>query len=115
MCPANDGKTCIDADGIRYGVLCGYRFSGNVITNFGRKKFLLDRDNGGGKNMRRRMLEERDYVGTFEYCSEFCDVYSDLSAYCMGVGYHGGYCMAYDNITGTFPQVGGIAAVRQAG
>lgn len=51
-----------------------------------------------------------DYpAGSFELCAGFCDTYTD----CKGIHYSGGFCMAYDTITGSFVDPNGIAAVRQ--
>ncbi|KAK4539809.1 hypothetical protein LTR36_010343 [Oleoguttula mirabilis] len=106
------GKTCTDTGGVTYGILCATRFSGIVITNSG-KKFLLERDEDfeqieaemrGGR-------EKRDYTGTFDNCAGFCDTYDKAS--CGGVGFQGGYCMAYDTVTGTFSSGNGVAALRQ--
>lgn len=97
MCPAANGYSCIDSDDVVYGVLCNTRFSGEVITNSG-KRMLMDKS-------------KRDYSGTFDNCVGFCDTYS--KGQCLGVNYQGGYCMSYASITGTFNAVGEIAAIRQ--
>jgi hypothetical protein len=113
MCPALDAKQCLDAAGITYGVLCDTRFSGIVITNSGKKERMVK------KMMEREMEEEmvvekRDITGTFNNCADFCNAYNDEDATpCMGVAFDGGYCMAYDTITGTFGMEGEIAALRQ--
>ncbi|KAK0940405.1 hypothetical protein LTR29_007993 [Friedmanniomyces endolithicus] len=114
MCPSLNGKDCTDANGDSYGVLCDTRFSGTVITNSGKMK-MKEKMRIRGQNMGEEQaeLEKRDYTGTFDGCADFCDSYDDPSAPCTGVAYQGGYCMAYDTITGTFAQVGGIAAVRK--
>ncbi|KAK1810125.1 hypothetical protein LTR12_015521 [Friedmanniomyces endolithicus] len=114
MCPSLNGKDCTDANGDSYGVLCDTRFSGTVITNSGKMK-MKEKMRIRGQNMGEEQaeLEKRDYTGTFDGCADFCDSYDDPSSPCTGVAYQGGYCMAYDTITGTFAQVGGIAAVRK--
>ncbi|TKA68203.1 hypothetical protein B0A55_09373 [Friedmanniomyces simplex] len=114
MCPALNGKSCVDADGDVYGVLCDTRFSGTVITNSGKKEKAKKGRMIRGQSMDAESeLDKRDFTGTFDGCADFCNSYDDLSAPCTGVAYQGGYCMVFDTITGTFAQAGGIAAVRQ--
>lgn len=69
--------------------------SGVIITSSG--KFLKDK---------------RSYSGNLRRCLEYCDSYS--KAECAGVAFEGGDCLAYDSITGAFPNpAGGAAALRQ--
>lgn len=35
-CPSQDKTTCLDADGVEYGLLCNTLFSGDVITSAGK-------------------------------------------------------------------------------
>lgn len=65
------------------------------------------------KDVEARGVEKRDYTATFEGCSGFCDDYEDPAAFCTGVAYNRGYCMAYDTITGTFHAAGQVAALKQ--
>lgn len=95
VCPSNHQGRCVDSEGIEYGVLCNTLFSGIVITNAG--KFMG--------------MEKRSYTGTFEGCTAFCDVYN--KTLCVGVTFEDGDCLAYDVVTGTFPnRAGGFAALR---
>ncbi|KAK5125495.1 hypothetical protein LTR85_000606 [Meristemomyces frigidus] len=106
------GQSCTDSEGVTYGIICDTRFSGIVITNSG-KKFLLERDEDL-KYIEAEMhaeKEKRDFTGTFDNCAGFCDTY-DVNS-CGGVAFEGGYCMAYDTVTGTFSSVSGLAALRQ--
>ena len=78
-----------------YGILCNTHFSGIVITNAG--KFME--------------MVKRSYTGTFEGCTAFCNVYN--STLCTGVTFENGGCLAYDVVSGTFPNPeGGFAALR---
>ncbi|KAK1086414.1 hypothetical protein LTR33_001578 [Friedmanniomyces endolithicus] len=110
MCPALNGKYCVDAGGDKYGILCNIQFSGMVITNSG-KKLLMERIPGEADGPMSD-IAKRTYAGSFDNCAEFCDEYDDPSAPCMDVAYHDGYCKSYGTITGTFSLAGGIAAVR---
>lgn len=58
-------------------------------------------------------VDKREYTQTFDGCAGFCDNYNDPAAFCTGLAYYGGYCMAYDAITGTFHTPDAIAAIRQ--
>ncbi|KAK0251460.1 hypothetical protein LTR91_016246 [Friedmanniomyces endolithicus] len=116
MCPSLNGKDCTDANGDSYGVLCDTRFSGTVITNSGKARLRMRGQGavvGAAEEVEEGGLGKRDFTGSFDGCADFCDSYDDPSAPCTGVAFQGGYCMAFDTITGTFAQVGGIAAVRK--
>lgn len=75
MCPSLNGKSCVDPEGVIYGILCDIQFSGIVITNSG-KKFLLERDEDMKQIEREETYggkEKRDYAGEFNICAGFCD------------------------------------------
>lgn len=111
MCPDLDHKLCTDSSGQTYGVLCSTRLSGTVITNSG-KRVMVKRGAEAAEE-RSRDIDKRDYTETFDGCGGFCDDFDEPSAFCTGVSYSGGYCMAFAAITGTFDTPGQIAAIRQ--
>jgi hypothetical protein len=103
----------VDSEGVVYGVLCSTLFSGIVITNSG--KFLAKNK----RSCKYRIMAEWELAeqcalsdtGTLEGCTAFCNTYNNTI--CTGVTYQGGDCLAYDVITGTFPNpAGGFAALR---
>ncbi|KAK5706587.1 hypothetical protein LTR97_001577 [Elasticomyces elasticus] len=115
MCPAQDGKTCVDSGGTEYGVLCNARLSGTVITVSG-KKLLMERHRGRTEEAKAAAeLDKRVFTATFDNCGDYCDNYDDPNAPCIGISYHDGQCMAYAEITGSFAQTGNIAAIRKLG
>jgi len=50
-------------------------------------------------------------IGTFDGCAGYCDTMFQNE--CLGVAFAGGYCMAFDAVSGTFNAPGEIAALRQ--
>lgn len=96
ICADNAKGMCVDDQGVVYGILCDTMLSGVVITTSG--KFLHK--------------DKRSYTGTFEACAAFCDTFT--KANCAGVSFEYGQCLAYDTVTGNFPNpAGGYAALRQ--
>ena len=97
MCPSGNGQCCADDEGGVYCILCNMHLSGIPILN-------------SGKPMEK---EKRSYTGSFEGCTGFCDTYN--SSLCAGVAYGDWNCLAYDTITGTFPnEEGGFVGLRQS-
>lgn len=83
-----------------YGVLCDTRFSGTIIVS-------------SGKHKEKSRKERRNYAGSLDNCSGFCDMFS--AANCVGVDYGSdGFCMAYAEIFGTLESEGEVALVRQS-
>lgn len=103
ICPAYGGATCVDAEGILYGIICNTRLGGIIIVDSGKLKEREAEPQPEGA------LQERSYTGTFEGCTGFCDTYN--KTYCVGVSYEKGVCLALDQVNGNFPAPG-FAAVR---
>ena len=107
---------------VSYGVLCDTRFSGIVIVTSGKHKEraeIEERDELDAREpgvaieqgIPEAALEKRLFTGTLDNCAGQCDMYANR--FCVGFAYeNNGYCMTYDVITGTFPEAGGIAAIR---
>lgn len=106
MCPSYGGATCIDADGIVYGIICNTRLGGIVIVDSG--KLLKEREAEADPEPE-GALQQRSYTGTFEGCTGFCNTYN--RTYCVGVSYEQGSCQAFDLVNGNFPGPG-FAAMR---
>ena len=118
MCPAINGGKCVDADGMIYGIICDTFFSGLQIVDSG-KMMLMERTRRGVPGVAAAAdvkLGKREYAGDINICSDFCNWYNDIdnTSPCAGFSYAGGYCMAYDTVTGTFNDTGHIAALRQS-
>ncbi|EMC96977.1 hypothetical protein BAUCODRAFT_434806 [Baudoinia panamericana UAMH 10762] len=113
LCNITDHQHCIDNDSVRYGILCNIRFSGTEITNSGRR-LVRERerrqDVDESNLMEDSSLEEREYTGSFNACSDFCN---DYGTACQGLMFRNGYCTVFDSITGTFSEGGSVAALRQ--
>ena len=90
------------------------RFSGSVITSFGRKMERSDKrdaeDNAELVVMEKRSMRKRAYYSTLDYCLQSCDQYN--STLCVGADFQGGNCMAFSNIFGTLATEGKVALVR---
>lgn len=113
LCPSQNGKRCIDTMGAIYGVVCGMRFSGSVITSFGRMEKRggeVELDAGAGDGEKRHSMRKRAYYSTLDYCLQSCDQYN--STLCVGADFQGGNCMAFSNIFGTLATEGKLALVR---
>lgn len=105
ICPAYGGATCVDAEGILYGIVCNTRLGGIIIVDSGKLK-----EREAKPEPRAEVgLRQRSYTGTFEGCTGFCNTYN--RTYCVGVSYERGTCQAFDLITGNFPGPG-FAAMR---
>ena len=130
MCPDVDHKTCIDAMGTSYGILCDTRFIGNIITTSGKRKrdeeardleeaalaasSLGERDAEAEADMslEDREINARTFTRTFAGCTDACDMLDS----CVGMRFNAGFagnCQSLSSISGSFPAVGEVAAVRQ--
>ncbi|KAI5365344.1 hypothetical protein Slin14017_G052340 [Septoria linicola] len=99
LCPSQDRQTCQDSFGAIYGVTCDHRFSGTVITSF-------------GKHRARDMMGKRYNSGTLDACLGFCDHYDGMS--CIGNDFRDGECANYAAVFGTIAEVGKLALWRQS-
>ena len=91
------------------------RFSGSVITSFGRKmeRDEAERSEEGEMVVQKTNLSRkhrRAYYSTLDYCLQSCDQYN--STLCVGADFQGGNCMAFSNIFGTLATEGKVALVR---
>lgn len=109
VCPSYGGATCVDADGILYGIICNTRLGGIVIVDSGKLKEREAEAEPVAEPEGEGQLVERSYTGTFEGCTGFCNTYN--KTFCVGVSYEGGSCMAFDVVSGNFPGPG-FAAMR---
>ena len=91
--------------GAVYGIICDNKFSGTVITSFGKKH-----RRAAEIGQRSGEVGKRINVNTLDACLGFCDQY-DMSL-CLGSDYQGGTCMNYAAFFGTIPAVGRMAFVR---
>jgi hypothetical protein len=141
MCPALDGKVCIDEMGTAYGVMCDTHLIGIIITTSGKRKrdgkdvVEDESDSDSERDLREaalaasslgerdanpeadgtledRGIDARTFTGSFNGCADYCNMVSG----CLGMSFNAGFrgnCQSMASVEGAFPVKGEIAGIRQ--